>query len=197
MFFKSKLLSSVEFIVAGLGNPGKQYERTRHNAGFIALDLIAANLNCKLNTVKFKSYASCHTVNSVKILLMKPATFMNNSGQAVLAAMDFYKIPPERTIIIYDDVSLETGKIRIREKGSDGGQNGMKNIIYLSGQNTFPRIRIGIGPKPNPNWDLADWVLSKLSDSEYNTIIKAAENVWESVQLIITGNVDKAMNLYN
>ena len=128
---------------------------------------------------------------------MKPATYMNNSGQAVVEAMNFYKLPPENVLIIFDDISLDVGKMRIRAKGSDGGQKGMRSIIYLSGKDTFPRIKIGIGAKPNTNWDLADWVLSKFSDSEKKLLEEKFENAACAAELIIKGDINKAMNLYN
>ena len=128
---------------------------------------------------------------------MKPATYMNNSGQAVVEAMNFYKIKPENVIVIFDDVSLDVGKMRIRQKGSDGGQKGMRSIIYLSGSDAFPRIKIGIGAKPNPNWDLADWVLSKFSSDERKQLDKMFENANSAVELIIGGKIDRAMNMYN
>ena len=161
MFFKRKepLSGSVEYIVVGLGNAGTKYEGTRHNAGFIALDHLSQQLGVKIDRIKFKSLVTTCTISDKKVLLMKPSTYMNNSGLAVTEAMNFYKIPPENVIVIFDDISLETGKMRIRRKGSDGGHNGIKNIIYLSGSDQFPRIKLGVGHKPE-KWDLADWVLS-------------------------------------
>ena len=130
-------------------------------------------------------------------MLMKPTTYMNNSGQAVTEAMRFYKLPPENVIVIFDDVSLDVGKMRIRQKGSDGGQKGMRSIIYLSGQDTFPRIKIGIGAKPNPQWELADWVLSRFSKDEMQTLETMFDNANEAVELMVNGRIDRAMNLYN
>ncbi|MGN0454337.1 MAG: aminoacyl-tRNA hydrolase [Ruminococcus sp.] len=197
MFGKSKFSSSVDFMVVGLGNPDKKYERTRHNTGFIALDYIADKRNFKINRLKFKSLAGEATVGSHKVLFLKPSTYMNNSGQAVVEAMNFYKLKPQQVIIIFDDISLDVGKMRIRLKGSDGGQKGMRSIIYLSGSDEFPRIKIGIGQKPNPNWELADWVLSKFSDSELKEIEKMADNANNALELIMDNNISKAMNLYN
>lgn len=128
---------------------------------------------------------------------MKPTTYMNNSGQAVVEAMNFYKIPPENVIVIFDDISLDVGKMRIRSKGSDGGQKGMRSIINLSGSNKFPRIKIGIGAKPNPGWDLADWVLSRFTDDEQKLLEKMFDNASQAVELITDGKIDRAMNLYN
>ncbi len=197
MFGKNKFSSSVEYLVVGLGNPDKKYENTRHNAGWLAVDYIAEKLNCNVNRVKFKSFVGETTIDGAKVMLMKPTTYMNNSGQAVVEAMNFYKIPPENVIVIFDDISLDVGKMRIRAKGSDGGQKGMRSIIYLSGKDTFPRIKIGIGAKPNPNWDLADWVLSKFTDDEFKTLGTMFDNAKKSVELIVEGKLDRAMNMFN
>ena len=198
MFFKKKesLSGSVEYIVAGLGNPDRKYENTRHNTGFIVLDKIADTLSVRIDRIKFKSLCATAQIGDKKVLLLKPSTYMNLSGQAVTEAMSFYKVPPEKTIIIFDDISLDVGKMRIRRKGSDGGHNGIKNIIYLSGSDAFPRIKIGIGHKPE-KWDLADWVLSSFSADELKKLNEAAEKSFDAVRLITGGNIDKAMNLYN
>ena len=131
-----------------------------------------------------------------KVLLLKPSTFMNLSGQSVQEAMAFYKLPPEKVLVIFDDISLEPGKLRIRSKGSDGGHNGIKNIIYLSGKDTFPRIKMGVGKKPNPNWDLADWVLSRFSEEEGKALLDAANRAAAAAELIVQGKIDEAMNRY-
>ena len=160
MFFgKKDFGSSVDYIIAGLGNPGSQYDLTRHNAGFMAVDKIAEEYKVKVDRIKFKSLCNTFEMKGKKVLLMKPQTFMNLSGQSITEAMNFYKVPIENVIIICDDISLEPSKLRIRRKGSDGGHNGLKNIIYLSGKDTFPRIRVGVGQKPHPDYNLADWVL--------------------------------------
>ena len=197
MFGKKKFSSSIEYMVVGLGNPDKKYENTRHNTGFICLDKIAEKFSCDVNRIKYKSLVGECTIDGKKVLLMKPQTYMNNSGQAVVEAMNFYKIPPENVILIFDDISLDVGKMRIRRKGSHGGQNGVKNIIYLSGKDTFPRIKVGIGKKPHPDYDLAAWVLSKFTGDEIKLIDKMADNCCEAIKCIIDGNVDKAMNLFN
>lgn len=197
MFGKNKFGGSVEYIIVGLGNPDKKYELTRHNTGWLALDYIADKYGCKVNKIKFKSFVGECVIGGAKTLLMKPTTYMNNSGQAVVEAMNFYKIPPENVIIIFDDISLDVGKMRVRSKGSDGGQKGMRSIIYLSGKDTFPRIKIGIGAKPNPNWDLADWVLSKFSDDELKTMKNMFDNTAVAAELIIDDKIDRAMNLFN
>lgn len=188
---------SIEYIIVGLGNPGSQYENTRHNAGFITLDTIAKKSDIKVDRLKFKSLCGTGKIGGKRVLLMKPSTFMNLSGQAVTEAMAFYKIPPEHTIVIFDDISLEPGKLRIRRKGSDGGHNGIKNIIYLSGSDKFPRIKVGVGAKPNPHWELADWVLSKFTESEMKSLTEAAENAAQSVEYMVNEQTDKAMNLFN
>ena len=197
-FFKRNAMpSGIEYIVAGLGNPDRKYERTRHNAGFMAIDSVSDRLNCQLKTLKFKSYCGQAVIGGKKVLLMKPQTYMNNSGEALVQAMGFYKVPPERTIIILDDISLDVGKMRIRRKGSDGGQRGMASIIYLSGSDAFPRIKLGIGAKPNPEYDLADWVLSRFNDEDCKKMLKICDNVLPALEYIIDGNIDKAMNLFN
>ena len=197
MFGRKTFGGSVEYLVVGLGNPDRKYENTRHNCGWLAIDYIAEKLGIKVNKIKYKSFVGEAAIGGKKALLMKPTTYMNNSGQAVVEAMNFYKIPPENVVVIFDDVSLDVGKLRIRQKGSDGGQKGMRSIIYLSGSDAFPRIKIGIGAKPNPDWDLADWVLSRFSDDERKTLDKMFENAYEAVGLIIDGKTDRAMNRFN
>ena len=197
MFGKKKFGGSVEYLIVGLGNPDKKYENTRHNAGWLALDYIADKLDCSVNKLKFKSLVGTCEIGGAKVMIMKPTTYMNNSGQAVVEAMNFYKIPAENVIVIFDDISLDVGKMRIRSKGSDGGQKGMRSIISLSGSQAFPRIKIGIGAKPNPDWDLADWVLSKFSDNEMKELEKMFENAHKAVELIIDGKTDRAINLFN
>ncbi len=195
--FGKKLPGSVEYLLVGLGNPDRKYENTRHNCGWLALDYIAGKLGCKVNKIKFKSFVGEAAIGGKKVLLMKPTTYMNNSGQAVVEAMNFYKIKPENVIVIFDDISLDVGKMRIRQKGSDGGQKGMRSIIYLSGSDAFPRIKIGIGAKPNHNWDLADWVLSKFTDDERKTLDAMFDNAYSAVELMLDGKIDRAMNMFN
>lgn len=198
MFGKKKFSNnSIEFLIVGLGNPDRKYENTRHNSGYIMLDYIADELSVRVNRVKFKSAVGEANINGHRVLLMKPSTYMNNSGQAVVEAMNFYKIPAENVIILLDDINLDVGKMRIRAKGSDGGQNGMKNIIYLSGKDTFPRVKIGIGKKPNPDYDLAAWVLSRFTKDELKTLEKVAENTYDAVKLIMDSKISEAMNRYN
>lgn len=197
--FRKKTFSSgsFEYIIVGLGNPDRKYENTRHNAGFIMIDFIAEQIGAKINRIKFKSVVGEGNICDSKVLLMKPSTYMNNSGEAVVEAMNFYKIPAENVIVLLDDINLDVGKMRIRSKGSDGGQKGMRSIIYLSGKDNFPRVKIGVGKKPNPEYDLASWVLSKFTKDELTALDKIAENSYEAVKLIIQGKTDRAMNLFN
>lgn len=190
-------LGAPQFIICGLGNPGEKYENTRHNVGFMVVDELCEKLKISCKKLKFKSLTAVAEVGGIPCLVMKPTTFMNLSGQAVTEAMDFYKIPPEQTLVIFDDISLDVGKIRIRAKGSHGGQNGIKNIIYLSGKDTFPRIKVGIGAKPHPDYDLADWVLSKFTKAEGENLEKAIENAAAAIPLIVSGKMLEAMNKYN
>ena len=189
--------TAVEYIVVGLGNPGKEYEHTRHNAGFIAIDKLAEKYNCSITKMKYKALIADCTIAGKRVLFMKPQTFMNLSGEAVTQAMNFYKIPPENVIVMFDDISLAVGKMRIRRKGSDGGQKGMRSIIELSGSQNFPRVKIGIGEKPNPKWQLADWVLSRFTQEERETLDKVTDNVCGAVEYILSDNIDKAMSQYN
>ncbi len=198
MFGKKKFTNnSIEYLIVGLGNPDRKYENTRHNVGFRMLDYIADKCSVRVNRIKFKSTVGEARLGSHRVLLMKPSTYMNNSGQAVVEAMNFYKIPAENVVVLLDDINLDVGKMRIRQKGSDGGQNGMKNIIYLSGSDRFPRVKIGIGNKPNPNYDLAAWVLSKFTKDESKLLDTIAENTYEAVSLIIDGKIQQAMNNFN
>ena len=186
----------VEFIVAGLGNPGAKYENTRHNAGFIALNALAQAHHTRVDRLRFKAMTGECSIGGHRVLLMKPETFMNLSGESLTQAMAFYKIPPEKTVILFDDISLEPGQLRIRRKGSAGTHNGMRNIIALSGSQEFPRVRLGVGAKPE-QWDLADWVLSRFTEDELAAMKKAAGNAAKAVEMILDGKTDEAMNLYN
>ncbi len=186
-----------EFIICGLGNPGTQYENTRHNAGFMALDTLAEELKADVKKLKFKSLTADVNIDGVRCLLMKPTTFMNNSGEAVIEALNFYKLPPEKLLVIYDDISLDVGRMRIRKKGSDGGHNGIKSIIYLTGSDTFPRIKIGVGAKPNPDYDLAAWVLGMFPKEQGELLEKTFANAAAAARLIAAGKTDEAMNKYN
>lgn len=200
MFFRKSSAAApgpVDFIIVGLGNPGKQYEGTRRNAGFAALEALADKLDVRVDRVRFKSYCGEARIGGTKVLLLMPQTFMNLSGEAVRDAMQFYKIPPERCLILFDDISLPVGTIRVRRKGSDGGQRGMRSIITLTGSDQFPRVKIGIGGKPHPDYDLAAWVLSHFSKEEAPLLLEAAQNAAEAACLIVRGQTDEAMNRYS
>lgn len=198
MFFKKPAPTGpVDFIIAGLGNPGKKYEGTRHNAGFAATDYLAEKYGVRINRVKFKSLYGELTLNGKKVLLLQPQTFMNNSGEAVREALSFYKLPPERCVIICDDITLNVGTVRIRRKGSDGGQRGMRSIITLCGSEAFPRVKIGVGQKPHPDYDLAAWVLSHFTKEELAPLTAAVKNAAEAALLIADNEMEKAMNMYS
>lgn len=197
MLLSGKKGSAFEYIIAGLGNPGAKYEMTRHNAGFLALDLFAVKNNADIKKLKYHSLVREVTISGKRCLLMKPQTFMNNSGEAIGEAAKFYKIPPERVIVISDDTTLDVGKIRIRRKGSAGGHNGLKSIIAHLGSEDFPRVKIGVGKKPDAYTDLADWVLARFPKENEADLKNALENALSAVELIVAGETDKAMNLYN
>lgn len=188
---------AVEYIICGLGNPGTQYEGTRHNIGFMTIDTLCEKYKLDCKKLRFKSLTCDAMISGKRCLIMKPTTFMNNSGEAVTEAMSFYKIPPERTIIVFDDISLEPGKLRIRRKGSDGGHNGIKSIIYLSGSDMFPRIKMGVGAKPHPDYNLADWVLGHFKKEQAEALETAMENAVSSIELMVGGKMNEAMNKFN
>ena len=198
MFLKKpKPSGPIDFLVVGLGNPGKQYEGTRHNSGFMALEALADKLGIQVNRVRFKSFCGEGEIDGHRVLLMMPQTFMNLSGEAVLEAMQFYKLSPEQVLVMFDDISLSVGTIRVRRKGSDGGQKGMKNIIFLTGCDEYPRIKVGVGEKPHPDYDLAAWVLSKFSKQEVPVILEAVHEAAEAACLIVQGKTEEAMNRYS
>ncbi len=187
----------VEYIIVGLGNPGTQYENTRHNAGFMTIDTLADELKTDVKKIKFKSLVGDTVIGGKRCLLMKPSTFMNNSGEAVVEALNFHKLTTEKLIVVYDDISLDVGRMRIRQKGSDGGHNGMKSIIYLTGSDKFPRVKVGVGAKPHPDFPLADWVLSPFKKEEGEALEACLKNASASVKLIVEGKINEAMNKYN
>ena len=198
MFFRKKeSFGGVEFIVAGLGNPDRKYENTRHNAGFITADMLAEKYDTELDRIKFKSLCTTCTINDKKVLIMKPSTYMNNSGLAVKEAMSFFKVPPEKTLIIFDDISLEPGQLRIRRKGSAGGHNGIKSIIAQCDGENFPRIKLGVGKKPNPAYELAKWVLSKFGEEDRQKFDGAVTKACDALELMVQGKTDEAMNKFN
>lgn len=186
-----------EFIIAGLGNPGVEYEKTRHNTGFMAVDALSQRFGFSVNTHKFNALIADAVIADKRCLVMKPLTYMNKSGEAISDAMDFYNIPPENIIVIFDDISLDVGKMRLRRKGSSGGHNGIKSIIHNCGSQDFPRIKIGVGGKPHPDYDLADWVLSSYSDNELKLLGEVFDHTARAVELILRGNINQAMNDYN
>ena len=194
MLFKS---SPCEYLVVGLGNPGSQYEATRHNVGFRAVDALAKEAGVKIGRAKFQALTAQATVGGVRVLLMKPQTYMNLSGVAVKQAADFYKVPPERVLVLFDDIDLDVGRLRIRRNGSAGGHNGIKSIISSLGSQEFPRIKIGVGAKPHPDYDLADWVLSRFTLAEQKLLDPAIEHAAEAVPVIFTQGIERASSQFN
>lgn len=188
---------SYDYIIAGLGNPGSRYEMTRHNAGFLAMDLLAIEEGFDIKKLRHHALVSDAVISGKKCLVMKPQTMMNASGEAVGEAAKFYKIPPERVLIVYDDISLDVGKTRIRRKGSAGGHNGIKSIIAHLGSENFPRVKIGVGKKPSPEYDLVSWVLGRFPKEQEPDLKSALENSTKAVRLIVNDEMNRAMNLYN
>ena len=186
----------IMYLIAGLGNPSKTYEGTRHNVGFSMIDALADAFQIDVTTKKHKAIVGRGVIEGMKVILAKPQTYMNLSGESIREIADFYKIDPENMIIIYDDISLDVGRLRIRKKGSAGGHNGIKNIIAHLGTDVFPRIKVGIGEKPQ-GWDLADYVLSKYSKEEQQALREASDDVIGAVKLMVMDNIDAAMNQYN
>ena len=189
--------AQITYIVAGLGNIGKQYEKTRHNAGFLAIDYIAAKHGAKIDRVKFHSTVAEATIGGARVLLMKPTTLMNNSGVAIGEAAAFYKIPPERVIVLVDEISFDPGVIRIRRKGSAGGHNGLKSIIAHLSSEDFPRVKIGVGKKPTPETDLVGWVLGGFPEADMKSLCSRLPDISAAVSMMVSGDVDGAMNKYS
>lgn len=189
--------SSCDWLIVGLGNPGKQYDGSRHNCGFMAIDLLAQSLQVKIDRVKFRGLTALTTYEGQKLCLLKPDTFMNLSGIAVMQAANFYKIPPERVLVLFDDISLPVGRLRIRASGSAGGHNGIKSIIGALQSQDFPRIKIGVGGKPNPDYDLADWVLGSFSKEDQKKMDEALQNAADAALAIVTDGVEAAANRFN
>ncbi len=197
VFFKKKASGPVAAMIVGLGNPGTKYTTTRHNVGFCAIDHIANKLGVSADKLKFQGlYCRCKTAGE-EVILLKPQTFMNDSGKSVAQFASFFKIPAENIIVIFDDVLLDVGKLRIRRKGSHGGHNGIKSIISCLGSEDFPRVKIGVGKKPHPDYDLADWVLSPLPIKDRETISDNMDKVYDAVCDILKGDFEKAMGKYN
>ena len=185
------------WLIVGLGNPGKDYARSRHNAGWRALDILAQNLGCKIDKGKFQGLYGQANYGGTKVFLLKPQTYMNLSGRSVLQLSAYYNIPPQRIIVLFDDISLEPGRLRVRPDGSAGGHNGIKSVIAELGSQEFPRVKIGVGAKPHPDADLADWVLSSFSASEEKALVPALERAGEAALCIIDRGCAEAANRYN
>ncbi len=188
---------TVSVLVAGLGNPGKEYEGTRHNAGFLALDFLAERLGVRIDRVRHHALVGEATLGGVRALLVKPTTFMNSSGDAIADAAAFYKIPPERVIVLCDDISFAPGRIRIRRRGSAGGHNGLKSIIARLGSEDFPRVKIGVGEKPSAEYPLADWVLGRLSAADREALASRYADIAAAVELLAKGDCEAAMSRYS
>ena len=196
MLFNKKS-GGVDWLLVCLGNPGDQYENTRHNAGFMVADELAERHNIPVQRLKFRALTNTVTIGDRKVLLMKPVTYMNLSGEAVHEAAAFYKIPPEHILVVSDEVALAPGKLRVRRSGSAGGHNGLKNIIAHLGTDQFPRIRVGVGQKPHPDYDMADWVLGKFQGEDKKAVEAAVKRAADAAECLIQEGVDKAMNKYN
>ena len=185
------------YLIVGLGNPGAKYAHTRHNVGFLVIDQLADRENLPVQRLKHKALTNTALIGGKPVLLMKPTTYMNLSGEAVRQAVDFYKVAPDHVLVVSDDTALAVGRLRIRRGGSAGGHNGLKNIIQHLGTDQFPRIRVGVGKKPHPDYNLADWVLSRFTEKEQKDLATALENAAAAAELIAKGDMDRAMNLYN
>ncbi len=193
MFFKKK---AIDYIVVGLGNPGKKYDNTRHNIGFLAIDDMAQNYGVSITRAKFDALYANVNINGKSVLLLKPQTFMNLSGVSVNKAAAYYKVENKNIIVLFDDISLDVGKLRIREKGSAGGHNGIKSMIDYFGQD-FPRVKIGVGAKPHADYLLADWVLSRFTQSELNAIRTRFDDIRHAVEFMIENNIKEAQSKHN
>ena len=187
----------ITHLIVGLGNPGDKYFHTRHNAGFLMMDYLSQRCSTQVNKNKFKALVGEATIAGKRCLLMKPQTFMNLSGEAVQQAAAFYKIPMKNILVFSDDISLDVGRLRVRGKGSDGGQKGLRSIITLMNSDDFPRIRFGVGKKPHPDYDLADWVLSEFTKEEQPALFAAFEKAYDGVLKVLEGDVDGAMQICN
>ncbi len=192
-----KKTTGENWLIVGLGNPGREYEKTRHNCGFRAIDLLAEQLGTKIDKLKFQGLYAQVNYEGKKLFLLKPQTYMNLSGRSVLQLSAYFNIPPQRIIVMFDDISLEPGRLRIRPDGSAGGHNGIKSIIQEVGSQEFPRIKIGVGAKPNPHYDLADWVLSTFSANEEKALAFALDNAAKAALAIIDRGVPEAANRFN
>ncbi|MBR5798323.1 MAG: aminoacyl-tRNA hydrolase [Clostridia bacterium] len=187
----------ITHLIVGLGNPGDKYFYTRHNAGFLMMDYFAQRCGAQINKLKFKALVGEATVAGKRCLLMKPQTFMNLSGEAVQQAAAFYKIPMQNVLVFSDDTALDVGRVRVRRKGSDGGQKGLRSIIRIMDTDDFPRIRFGVGQKPHPDYDMADWVLSEFTKEEQKALFAAFEKAYDGAVKVLEGDIDGAMQLCN
>jgi len=197
MFFTNKAARSVGWLLVFLGNPGDKYENTRHNAGYMVADELGERLNVSIQKLKFKALTNLVTISGEKALLMKPVTYMNLSGEAVRPAADFYRIAPERILVVSDDTALPIGRLRIRKGGSAGGHNGLKSIIQQLGTDQFPRLRLGVGEKPHPEYDMADWVLGKFVGEDQKSMNAAVKCSVDAIVCILEQGINRAMNQYN
>ncbi|MBE6545809.1 MAG: aminoacyl-tRNA hydrolase [Ruminococcaceae bacterium] len=193
----SSVGGTIEYMVVGLGNPGSQYTHTRHNAGFLAIDRLAEQYGVKVDRAKFKALVGEATVGGKRVLLMKPQTFMNLSGEAVGEATRFYKLSVDRVIVLSDDITLDVGRLRVRRKGSAGGHNGLKSIQAHLGSDEYPRIKIGVGQKPHADYDLVDWVLSNFSDGELQSLSASFDTLGQGLEAILGADIDRAMQICN
>lgn len=189
--------SVVDWLIVGLGNPGREYERSRHNVGWRAVELLAGEAGVKIDRAKFRGLSRNCSLAGQKVLLLKPETYMNNSGEAVQLAAMFYKVPIDRILVLSDDISLPVGKIRVRAEGSAGGHNGLKSVISHLGSQDFPRIRIGVGAKPHPDYDLADWVLSSFTPQEEKELAPALEHAAAAALELLKNGPQAAASRYN
>ena len=196
MFFK-KDSGGVSWLLVCLGNPGDKYENTRHNVGFMVADEVAERQRKPIQRLKFKALTNVLTISGEKVLVMKPITYMNLSGEAVRQAADFYKIPPDHVLVVSDDTALALGRLRIRVKGSAGGHNGLKNIIQHLGTDQFPRLRVGVGEKPHPDYDMADWVLGRFVGEDKKTIDEAVKRAADAIECILAEGIDRGMGKFN
>ena len=197
MFFDKNRGAGAEWLVVGLGNPGEKYENTRHNVGFLTVDELAERARVPVQKLKHRALTNTLEVGSVKVLLMKPVTYMNLSGEAVGEAARFFKIPADHVLVLSDDVSLPVGKLRVRRGGSAGGHNGLKNIILHLGTDQFPRLRVGVGEKPHPDYDMADWVLGKFTGEDKKTMDAAVKRAADAIECILAEGLDRGMNRFN
>ncbi len=184
-------------IIAGLGNPGREYERTRHNAGYHAIDYLSDKLGVSITRAKFSGLCTDAQLGKYRVLLLKPQTYMNASGESIRAAMDFYKIPPENVLVLVDDIYQDAGRMRVRKDGSHGGHNGLKSIERETGSTQYPRIRLGVGQKPSPQYDLADWVLGKMPKEDIEKLVTCFPLIDRAAEMILDGHFEEAMGLCN